>query len=297
MARWGGGALILAAGLGLVLIWATGIGFSADPSGTSPRWSSAQVARCIRDPACHRTFVAAHRAGGYGGLENSRAAVVKALEAGVPIIEIDLRSSRDGQLFAMHDGKLEHYTRLLGRVEEASSEEIAGARLRNGETVARFEDLYAITRGRAVLSVDFKAPEAQIGRVAEWIAANGSFDDLIFFANTGEEMMVAARAKTRHPQMIVMVRLLDTRVTVDSTRAMFGGRLPDILHTERLSAGEVAAVQALGVKVYVSALPLDGYLPPFRYFAMRSLLRTGVDFVLTDEPETVMRRLATVRRP
>ena len=289
-ARWGWTALALAAALGA--LWLIAGRLSPATPSTAARSSPAETARCIRDSRCHRTFVVAHRAEGFGGPENSRAAVALVVEAGVPVIEIDLRSSKDGQLFVMHDGRLDHSTSLRGRVEEASSEEIGQARLKNGESIPRFEDVYAITRGKAVLSVDFKVHERMMEKVADWIHAHGSFDDLIFFANTGEEMEAAARAKQRYPQMIVMVRLLDTRVTVDSTRAVFGGRLPEILHTNRVGATEVAGLHALGTKVYMNAVPLDRYFEPFRYFATRALLDTGLDFVLTGNPLSVMRKVA-----
>jgi len=288
--RWGWTALALAVALGA--LWLIAGRLSPAPSSPSSRSAPAETARCIRDPRCHRTFVVAHRAEGFGGPENSRAAVALVVEAGVPVIEIDLRGSRDGQLFLMHDGLLEHYTSLRGRVEEASSEEIGRARLKNGESIPRFEDVYEITRGKAMLSVDFKVHERMMEEVADWIHAHGSFDDLIFFANTGEEMEAAARAKQRYPQMIVMVRLLDTRVTVESTRAVFGGRLPEILHTDRIGANEVARLHALGTKVYMNAVPLDRYFEPFRYFATRSLLETGLDFVLTGNPLSVTRKVA-----
>jgi glycerophosphoryl diester phosphodiesterase len=287
--RWILGTLLLVGLLPLVVgRWST------EGAATPPRRTSSQVAACIRDPACHDVLVAAHRAEGFGGAQNSLAAVRLALEAAVPVIEIDLRGSSDGQLFVMHDGRLEHATTLHGRVEERSADEIGRARLKNGEPVPRFEDVYALTRGRAVLSVDFKVPEQAMAQVADWIAARGSFDDLIFFANTGEEIAVAARAKARYPQMIVMVRLLDTRVTVESTRGVFGGRLPDIFHTDRVGAEQVRALHALGVKVYMNALPLDRYIEPFRYFAVRSLLATGVDLVLTGDPRTMMRKAAAL---
>ena len=289
-ARWGWTALALAVALGALWLIAGRL-FPVTPS-TPIRSSPAETAQCIRDPRCHRTFVVAHRAEGFGAPENSRAAVALVVEAGVPVVEIDLRASRDGRLFVMHDGRLEHYTSLRGRVEEASSEEVGGARLTNGESIPRFEDVYAITRGKAILSVDFKVHERMMEEVADFIHAHGSFDDLIFFANTGEEMAAAARAKQRYPQMIVMVRLLDTRVTVESTRAVFGGKLPDILHTNRIGATEVAALHALGTKVYMNAVPLDRYVEPFRYFATRSLLETGLDFVLTGNPLSVMRKVA-----
>jgi len=277
------------------VLWLVAGRLSSSAPGAVTRSSSAETARCIRDPRCHRTFVVAHRAEGFGGLENSRAAVTRVVEAGVPVIEIDLRASRDGMLFVMHDGRLEHYTSLRGRVEEAASEEIGRARLKNGESVPRFEDVYAITRGKAMLSVDFKVSERKMEEVADFIHARGSFDDLIFFANTGEEMAAAAKAKQRYPEMIVMVRLLDTRVTVESTRAVFGGRLPDILHTDRIGATEVAGLHALGTKVYMNALPLDRYVEPFRYFAIRSLLESGPDFVLTGRPDSLMAKVAAAR--
>jgi glycerophosphoryl diester phosphodiesterase len=289
-ARWGWTALVLVVALGA--LWLIAGRLSPATPSTLARSSPAETAHCIRDPRCHRTFVVAHRAEGFGGPENSRAAVALVVAAGVPVIEIDLRSSKDGQLFVMHDGRLEHYTSLRGRVEEMSSEEIGRARLKNGESIPRFEDVYAITRGKAILSVDFKVHERMMEEVADWIHLHGSFDDLIFFANTGEENAAAARAKQRYPQMIVMVRLLDTRVTVESTRAVFGGRLPDILHTDRIGATEVAALHALGTKVYMNAVPLDRYFEPFRYFATRSLLETGLDFVLTGNPRSVMRKVA-----
>jgi len=291
---WLRGALVLLVVLGAawtIAEWPV----ARPPIDARARASSAEVAACIRDPGCRRVFVVAHRAEGFGGPENSRAAVRNAVEAGVPLIEIDLRGSKDGQLFVLHDGKLERYTRdLAGRVDETSSEAVARARLANGETIPRFEDIYAIARSRAVLSVDFKVSEHAMAGVADWVAAHGSFDDVIFFANTGEDMVVAARMKQRYPRMIVMVRLLDTRVTVDSTRAVFGGRLPEILHTDRVGAGEVARLHALGVKVYMNAVPLERYVPPFRYFAIRSLLRTGVDFVLSGDPGSMMRRVQSM---
>jgi|KBSSwiStaDraftv2_1062776.scaffolds.fasta_scaffold632490_1 glycerophosphoryl diester phosphodiesterase len=292
-ARWGWTALAVTVALGA--LWLIAGRLSPATPSTPARSSPAETARCIRDPRCHRTFVVAHRAEGFGGPENSRAAVALVVEAGVPVIEIDLRASRDGRLFLMHDGPLERYTSLRGRVEEVSSEEIGRARLKNGERIPRFEDVYAITRGRAMLSVDFKVHERMIEEVADWIHAHGSFDDLIFFANTGEEMEAAARAKQRYPRMIVMVRLLDTRVTVDSTRAVFGGRLPEILHTDRIGVTEVARLRALGTKVYMNAVPLDRYFEPFRYFATRSLLETGLDFVLTGNPLSVMRKVAAAQ--
>jgi hypothetical protein len=251
--------------------------------------STTAIASCIRDPRCHRTFVAAHRAHGFAAPENSRQAVSRAIEAGAPLIKIDVRASRDGELFLLHDGSLDRATNLRGRIERFAAAELAQARLRNGETLPRFADVYAITRGRAILVVGFKADAVE--QVADWIAGHGSFDDLIFFVNTGEEIAAAARAKARHPRMIVMVRLLDTRVTVDSTRAALG-RLPEIFHTDRVGAGTVASLHALGVKVFMNIAPWEAYIQPIKYLAVSWTLHTKADIILSDDPLSLMRRTA-----
>ncbi|HXJ82983.1 MAG TPA: glycerophosphodiester phosphodiesterase family protein [Candidatus Methylomirabilis sp.] len=248
------------------------------------------VATCIRDSRCHRIFVVAHRANGFGAPENSRAAVFHAIQAGVPLIKIDVRASKDGDLYVLHDGWLDRTTNLRGRIEGFTSVQLAQARLANGEPLPRFQDLYEIARGRTVLTVGFKVDVVE--QIADWIARHGSFDDMIFFVNTGEQMQAAARAKRQYPRMLVMVRLLDTRVTVDSTRAVFGGRLPEIFHTERVRAAAVADLHALGVKVFMNVVQWEGYLQPVKYLAIGWVLGTKLDFVLTDEPAPMMRRVA-----
>ena len=77
-------------------------------------------------------------------------------------------------------------------------------------------------------------------------------------------MATAARVKRRYPLMIVMVRLLDTLVTVEITRQVFGG-LPEIFHTDTGTADiwrivardQVGRLHAQGLKVYVNALPVE----------------------------------------
>ena len=279
------------AGALLALAVAGGL-FAAARAGAPAAPATEAMAACIRDPQCHRLFVVAHRAKGFGAPENSREAVARAIQAGVPVLKIDVRASKDGDLYVLHDGWLDRTTSLRGRgrIEDITSEELSRARLANGEALPQFHEVYKIARGRAVLTVGFKVDVVE--RVADWIARHGSFDDVIFFVNTGEQMQAAARAKQRYPQMLVMVRLLDTRVTVDSTRATFGGRLPEIFHTERVGAGTVAALHALGAKVFMNVVQWEGYVQPVKYLAIGWILRTKLDFILTDEPAPMMRRVA-----
>ena len=273
---------------GMVLVLSTRVGHV---EGQPAEISSTATAACIRDPQCHRLMVVAHRAKGVGAPENSREAVRRCIEAGEPLVNIDLRRSRDGQLFVIHDGTLQRTTTLRGRIETMPSKKLIQARLLNGERLPRFEQIYGISRGRAVLVLNFKAEADALERVADWIGVEGSFDDVIFFVKTGEEMEAAARARHRHPAMLVMVRLLDTRVTVESTRAAFRGQLPEIFHTDVVDRREVLRLHALGVKVYMSALSAERYIQPLGYLLTGSILQASPDFLQTDAPLSVMRRV------
>jgi hypothetical protein len=276
-----------------LLVVAAGGALGVASGGSDPVASvNETTAACVRDTRCHRLFVVAHRAKGFDAPENSRAAVRLAIQARVPVVKIDVRASRDGDLYVLHDGWLDRTTNLQGRIEGITSAELSQARLANGETLPRFQDIYEIARGRTVLTIGFKVDAAAVEQVADWIAREGSFDDVIFFVNTGEQMQAAARAKRRYPRMLVMVRLLDTRVTVESTRAVFGGRLPEIFHTERVRAGTVADLHALGVKVFMNVVQWEDYIQPVKYLAIGWILGTKLDFILTDEPVPMMRRVA-----
>ena len=59
-----------------------------------------------------------------------------------------------------------------------------------------------------------------------------------------------------------------------------------------MGAAAVAALHALGVKVFMNAVPWEGYVRPIGYLAVGWILRTKLDFILTDEPVSMMRRLA-----
>ena len=60
----------------------------------------------IRDHTYSLFWPAAHRGGIDSGVENSRQAIQTTLAAGLPLLEIDVRLSNDGELFLFHDRTL-----------------------------------------------------------------------------------------------------------------------------------------------------------------------------------------------
>ncbi len=108
-------------------------------------------------------LIIAHRGDSSRALENSLAAIRLALEIPVDLIEFDVRLSRDGELYVLHD----RYTgRTADRnidVERSSSREIASVRLANGEQVPRLNKVFDLIDVRAGVNAEIKSDGA--GRV------------------------------------------------------------------------------------------------------------------------------------
>ena len=252
---------------------------------------SADTARCLRDPACHRTFVVAHR--GYTRLtqwlaarpENSRVLVREAVAAGVPLIEVDIRLSKDGVPFVLHDTTLDRTTSCMGKIADMSAAELVGCRLTNGESVPRFEDIYEITRGHAVLDLDLKADA--VDEIVDWLRSNGSFDDALFYVVRIPTIELAARAKHKIPQMLVMVRTTPARndITIDRMFHELGSPSPEVIHIAypflRLFR---ASSPAPRFKTFC-----DSWVLPF--LSIPWLRLAGVDLIESNDPVVVARFL------
>jgi glycerophosphoryl diester phosphodiesterase len=89
-----------------------------------------------------RPLLMAHRGASSHAPENTMAAFDLAVRLGAPVLELDVRASRDGELVVMHDATLERTTDGTGSVREHTWEEIAALDAghhfeRNGLTLFR----------------------------------------------------------------------------------------------------------------------------------------------------------------
>ena len=85
----------------------------------------------------------AHRGGSLVAPENSPAAFASAVALGYTWLETDLRSTSDGVAVIHHDAHLDRTTDLTGPVRARPWSQVAQARLANGESPLRLEDLLA----------------------------------------------------------------------------------------------------------------------------------------------------------
>ena len=105
-------------------------------------------------------LIIAHRGDSFRALENSLEAIRLALAVPADMIEFDLRMSRDGVLYVMHD---KHTGRTADRnidIEQATSRELADLRLKNGEPIPTLDDVLRLIAGRAGINIEIKSDGA-----------------------------------------------------------------------------------------------------------------------------------------
>lgn len=112
-----------------------------------------------------KILVSGHRGDRVHGIENTMTAMRLAVEAGVDMIETDVRMTRDGELILMHDASVERTTDGSGLVCDLTLDQIRrlnAAKLSDGafppEPPATLRELleFAITHPSLLLNIEFK---------------------------------------------------------------------------------------------------------------------------------------------
>jgi len=214
---------------------------------------SADIAVCIRAPSCTRVMIVSHRGKGFGHHENSRGAARAVVAAGIPVMELDISLSKDGVMFVLHDKTLNRTTRSSGKIANKTARKLSAVYLRNGELLPRFADIYDITRGKLVLNLDFKSSAQP--QMAKWIDVNGSFDDVLFFADNEDKLATAVQLKRIYPEMMVVGRLNESFSLSAMTLAL--ATPPEIVYVDNPTRHQVENIVAGGSKVFSSITVAD----------------------------------------
>jgi glycerophosphoryl diester phosphodiesterase len=130
--------------------------------------------------------VIAHRGASGIAPENTHSAINKALEIGADLIEIDIHTTRDGEIVVMHDHEVSRTTDGRGLISELDVEQIrrmdAGSWFGpefSGETVPTLDEVLATVKGKAGLCVEVK--QAKPLSVLDKIRDHDLIQDVVVF--------------------------------------------------------------------------------------------------------------------
>lgn len=154
-----------------------------------------------------QAVIVCHRGASLLAPENTLASLEKAIELGANVVELDVRPSKDGILYVMHDATLERTTDGTGRISDMHSADIdrldAGAWFGPsfaGEPVPRFDVFLDACRGRIATYVEIK--EADPAEVRDMLAVRGMLKDAWTFSF---DQSIRAEARAKVPDLRRMV--------------------------------------------------------------------------------------------
>ncbi|MFF2774334.1 glycerophosphodiester phosphodiesterase family protein [Streptomyces sp. NPDC058052] len=228
--------------------------------------------------------VIAHRGASAAAPENTLAAGEVARRSGAEWIENDVRPSRDGVPYVMHDATVDRTTDGTGQVRALSSARLdaldagswfapafAGARVPT--LAAQLADLRE-RGGRLLLEVKGPHSEAEVARIVQEVRGQRMTERVVVQSFDVVSLRYARELAPELPRALLRDRLDADPVAVARELGLASYNVSD----EALSArpGVVAELHAAGVTVHVWTVN-----DPARW---RVLAGFGVDGVITDRP-------------
>lgn len=137
----------------------------------------------------HKTIVIAHRGDHLIAPENSLLSIENAIKDSVDYVEIDLRTTQDGQLILMHDGSVDRMTNGKGKVQELSYDSLRKLKLfnkliPNSDTlqIPNFREVLSFCKGRVNIYLDFK--EANVSEAYKQIQEMKMQNNITVYINS-----------------------------------------------------------------------------------------------------------------
>lgn len=230
-------------------------------------------------------LIAVHRGVQAFAPENTLAAFQKAIEMGLDFIEIDVRTTRDGNMVIMHDRSLKRTAQVdrdvidtdLAEIENSSVGRWFGVQYKN-EKVPTLDEVLKMGRGKIQFYVDFKdgKPEALVQAMRQ----HKVVDDCVIYGGPKE----LAEIKSLEPTAKVMPGLSDPR-QIDDLIELCSPYAFDA-KWEILSEKLISECHKKGVKVFSDSM---GNYETIGHF--RQAMEWNIDCIQTDEPLILMRAI------
>ncbi len=234
--------------------------------------------------------ISLHRGANRYAPENTLPAYEKAIRLGADYVEFDTRTTRDGEVFLLHDSTLNRTTTGSGPIRSKLANEVAmlDAGVKFGPTFrgvppARFENLLETVVGKTKLYVDSKDIAPQV--LADALNRHRCLDHAIVYGNR----KFLAEVKKINPS----IRVMPSLGRPDDLANLVAEIHPFAVDAKWgiLSKEMIARCHAQGVKVFSDALGFHEKIDDYR-----QAIEWGIDVIQTDHPLRVWRALELIDR-
>jgi glycerophosphoryl diester phosphodiesterase len=211
--------------------------------------------------------------------ENTLASIRKALELGVPCLEIDVYFV-DGQLVVFHDNRLERTTNGTGYLLDQNFSYLRSLDAGDGEKIPTLKEVFEAAHLQAGINIELKGPNTarQVVEFVFKMRDMGWSDDLILLSSFDHREL--ARIRQLDPRIKVGAMIVGLPVN-DSAFAESLGAYSVHLSLEFIDRRFVDDAHSRGLRVFVFTVN-----HPEDIIKMGEL---GVDGVFTNYPERVLK--------
>jgi glycerophosphoryl diester phosphodiesterase len=254
---------------------------------------------CLRER--HLAVVAAHRGQpDPSAAENAMSSFRASLAAGVPFLEVDVATTRDGVLVLMHDDTLDRTTTGSGPVNERTWEDIRGLKLERpdrtvlDEGVPRFADVLDWgRRAGAHFELDVKKT-TKWSDVIDAVRGTGMEQQVLVVTYTLED------ARTVHgldPRLMISVEMGNPADLEAARRLLPADRMLGWTGLRDPGAGTLAALRDAGIEPILGTLGRAGerlddlYVKDGDPSEYADLVRGGVVMIASDRAVAAQRAI------
>ena len=246
----------------------------------------------FHDANSEYVMVAAHRAAHKDHPENSISAIKHAIELGVDIVELDVKTTRDSIAVLMHDGTVDRTTNGSGKLEKFTLAELKELRLKmpdgslSDETIPTFEEALRLIHGNIMVDIDLKTDNVRT--IIEAVRETGTNSNVFYFDSDYD---VLHEILDLEAYSMIMPRAYSYEMA-DSALRLFSPRVvhidpsfytPEV--TKLIKNGDARIwINALGIP---DAMIRKGNIDK----AMSNLLQYNANIIQTDEPEIIIEYL------
>lgn len=254
--------------------------------------SIAKILEKFHDASSDYVMVAAHRASHKEHPENSISAIKHAIELGVDIVELDVKTTRDGIPVLMHDGTVDRTTNGNGRLEDYTLAELKELRLKrpdgslSDEAIPTFEEALKVIHGNIMVDIDLKTDN--VGPIVETVRRTGTNSHVFYFDSDYD---VLHNILSMEEYSMIMPRAYSYEMA-DSALCLFS---PQVVHIDpSFYTPEVTKlISNRDTRIWINALGIpDAMIRKGDVEkAMINLLQHNANIIQTDEPEILLKYL------
>ena len=236
-------------------------------------------------------MVASHRAAHARYPENSIKAIQEAIRLGVDIIEIDVKVSKDGIPFLMHDQTLDRTTNGKGDPEQLTWPElqkffIVDKGKRTSLKIPTLREALEASRGKVMVDLDLKT--TRIKEVIGVVKKTGT-EEIVFFFDS--DYAILDQVQLAGKELMVMPRA-HSLSEADSAITRFD---PPVVHIDFSFYGQESTelIRSSDARIWINALgdPDEDLRKGHDKKALKKLLEDGANVIQTDEPELLLKAL------